>query len=148
MSISDQITRLNNAKAAIKQAISNKGIEVSDEAKLDEYPALIDSIEVGGGSDEFLAQRTLNGTNMSYLFYCYPGNTLDVSNLDTSNVKSMKNMFAACILTELDLSNFNVSKVDYMTNMFAGCIFLEKLNLSNFTTSSLNMSGMFQGCEK
>lgn len=46
MSISSEITRLNNAKASIKSSIENKGITVSDTKKLDEYSSLIDSIEV------------------------------------------------------------------------------------------------------
>ena len=51
MTVSDQIRRIKNAKAAIKEAIQNKGVTVSDTAKLDEYPALIDSITVGEGGD-------------------------------------------------------------------------------------------------
>ena len=148
MSISDQITRLNNAKAAIKQAISNKGVEVSDEAKLDEYPALIDSIEVGGGADEFFNLRTDNGTNFSSLFYSYTGSELDLSNWDTSNVADMNNMFAYCNgLTSLDLSNWDTSNVFDMNNMFAYCFQLKSLNLSHFNTSNVaNMNSMFPWC--
>ena len=101
MSISDQITRLNNAKAAIKQSIENKGVAVSDTALLDEYPVLIDSIEVGSGGEsggdpyyeDLFNQRTSNGTDFSYYFYQCQSNTLDLSKLDTSNMQYMNYMF-------------------------------------------------------
>lgn len=47
MSIANEITRLQNAKAALKESITAKGVTVEDTAKLDEYPALVDNIEQG-----------------------------------------------------------------------------------------------------
>lgn len=49
MSISSEITRLENAKAAIAAAIAEKGVTVPDGTKLDSMAALIDNIETGGG---------------------------------------------------------------------------------------------------
>lgn len=49
MAISDEITRLQQAKAALKTSIEGKGVTVSSSATLDDYPALVDSIEAGGG---------------------------------------------------------------------------------------------------
>ena len=49
MSISTDLTRLQSAKAAMKTAIQNKGVTVTDGAKLDAFAALIDSIPAGGG---------------------------------------------------------------------------------------------------
>lgn len=147
MSISDQITRLNNAKAAIKQAISNKGVEVSDEAKLDEYPALIDSIK----TDEFLAMRTLNHTNYYRLFSDYAGDSLDafyIEQWDTSNVTDMAHMFSGCInLTIVDLSSFDTSKVITMGSMFNSCSNLETVDIRNFNLSrAQSYGGMFYNC--
>lgn len=51
MAISDEITRLQQAKAALKTSIEGKGVTVSSDATLDDYPALVDSIEAGGGGD-------------------------------------------------------------------------------------------------
>lgn len=51
MSISSEITRLENAKAAIAAAIAEKGVTVPDGTKLDSMAALIDSIEAGGGGE-------------------------------------------------------------------------------------------------
>ena len=48
MSIQTELTRLTNAKAAIKAAIEGKGVTVPDATLLDGMAALIDSIEAGG----------------------------------------------------------------------------------------------------
>ena len=50
MSIQTELTRLTNAKAAIKAAIEGKGVTVPDGTLLDGMAALIESIEAGGGS--------------------------------------------------------------------------------------------------
>ena len=160
MSISDQIRRLQNAKAAIKQSLSNKGVIVSDTAKLDEYPALIDSIQAGGGGESYygayyedLFYTRINrggssGENYSYLFAACNAKELNLSRLDTSNVSNMSSMFSACnSLTSLDLSNFNTTNVSYMNRMFSDCYNLTSLGLSNFDTSKVNdMSYMFGYC--
>lgn len=49
MSIQTELTRITNAKAAIKAAIEGKGVTVPDGTLLDGMAALIDSIEAGGG---------------------------------------------------------------------------------------------------
>ena len=50
MSVQSEITRLENAKAAIKSAIEGKGVTVPDTTLLDGMAALIESIEAGGGA--------------------------------------------------------------------------------------------------
>ena len=49
MSIQTELTRITNAKAAIKAAIEGKGVTVPEATLLDGMAALIDSIEAGGG---------------------------------------------------------------------------------------------------
>ena len=49
MSIQTELTRIKNAKAAIKTAIEGKGVTVPDATLLDGMAALIESIEAGGG---------------------------------------------------------------------------------------------------
>ena len=48
MSIQTELTRITNAKAAIKAAIEGKGVTVPDGTLLDGMASLIDSIEAGG----------------------------------------------------------------------------------------------------
>ncbi len=156
MSISDQIRRLQNAKAAIKQSLANKGVTVSDTAKLDEYPALIDSIQAGGGDtyyEDLFYARINRGSldeNYSYLFASCNAKELNLSRLDTSNVYNMSYMFFNCnALTSLDLSNFDTSNVTTMNRMFYYCSNLSSLDLSNFDTSKVNdMSYIFYNCNK
>jgi surface protein len=149
MSISNEITRLTNAKAAIKQSIVNKGIRVSDSALLDEYPALIDKIEGGGEGggpnpyQELYMQRTANETNMVGLFSYTPASTtLDLSAMNTSKVTDMSYMFNECKVPYLDLSGFDVSNVSNMQHMFHSCP--SNVNIDGWDTSKLtNADYMF-----
>lgn len=52
MSIQSELTRLTNAKAAIKTAIEGKGVTVPSGTLLDGMAALIESIEAGSGGVE------------------------------------------------------------------------------------------------
>ena len=151
MSIADQINRLNNAKAAIKQSIINKGVEVSDSALLDEYPALIDSIEAGSGEgggdpfyEDFYNMKTNNGTSFQNLFYNYAGYELDVSKLKTNNVSTMNSMFRDCygLQNIIGIDNMNVSNVIDISCMFYNCNSLQSLDISKWDTS--NVTSMLQ----
>ena len=51
MSIQTELTRITNAKAAIKSSIEGKGVTVPDGTMLDGMAALIESIQAGGGGD-------------------------------------------------------------------------------------------------
>lgn len=50
MSIQTELTRIINAKTAIKTAIEGKGVTVPDGTLLDGMASLIESIEAGGGA--------------------------------------------------------------------------------------------------
>ena len=185
--VAEKLNKLLQIKENIRQAITNKGIEVSEDTVFDDYASKIDSIESGSSSEEtyecpdFYELRTNGGTDYSYLFSNYSGaysqgDTLDLSNWDTSkvtgmsytfknlsgftsinltgwntsNVTFMSNMFYSCYsLTTLNLNNFNTSKVTNMYNMFSWCNKLTSLDLSNFNTSNVtDMYGMFDSCSK
>lgn len=123
MSISDQISRLQNAKANIKTSIENKGVTVPNDTKLDGYPALIDSIEAGGGSGEthtnpdFYELRTQNGINFDHLFRSYSGPNIDVSKWDTSKVTTAQYCFSNCTKS-MDISNWDLSSLKNAYHMF------------------------------
>ena len=74
--------------------------------------------------------------------------SIDVTNLDTSAVKYMGNMFQECgSLKSLDLSPFNTSAVTSMDYMFYQCSSLTSLDLSSFNTSAVtDMGWMFARC--
>lgn len=64
MSIQTELTRLTNAKAAIKAAIEGKGVTVPDATLLDGMAALIESIEAGGGG-KFASGTITSAANIS-----------------------------------------------------------------------------------
>lgn len=56
MSIQTELTRITNAKAAIKAAIEGKGVTVPAATLLDGMASLIESIEAGGGLPSGISQ--------------------------------------------------------------------------------------------
>ena len=65
MSIQTELTRITNAKAAIKTAIEGKGVTVPAGTLLDGMASLIESIEAGGGAPSLQSKYvtyTANGT--------------------------------------------------------------------------------------
>ena len=80
MSIASEITRLQTAKADLKTAIEGKGVTVPSSAKLDAYPALVESIQ---GSIEDLITKE----NLVRIIITFGGTevTLDASNNFTNN---------------------------------------------------------------
>ncbi|EOW8180027.1 BspA family leucine-rich repeat surface protein [Listeria monocytogenes] len=86
---------------------------------------------------------TSNVTNMSNMFAGSTATSLDVSNFDTSNVTDMSNMFWESPAPSLDVSNFDTSNVTDMSIMFEGSA-ATSLDVSNFDTSNVtNMARMF-----
>ena len=63
MSIQTELTRITNAKSAIKTAIEGKGVTVPDGTLLDGMAALIESIEAGGGGGTKISTGTYTPTN-------------------------------------------------------------------------------------
>ena len=80
MSIQTELTRITNAKAAIKTAVEGKGVTVPDGTLLDGMAALIESIEAGGG------EETLFGA------YFETGSIIPASDITTDyTIKFQKN---------------------------------------------------------
>lgn len=64
MSIQTELTRITNAKAAVKTAIEGKGVTVPSGTLLDGMAALIESIEAGGGGSFDLSNFLQNITDV------------------------------------------------------------------------------------
>ncbi len=71
-----------------------------------------------------------------------------ISNLNTSDITNMHEMFEGCsALEELDLTSFSTSNVIDMGLMFSGAYNLKILDVSSFDMSkALYTSGMFSSC--
>ena len=63
MSIQTELTRIINAKAAIKTAIEGKGVTVPDGTLLDGMAALIEAIEAGSGGANNVSYGTYTATS-------------------------------------------------------------------------------------
>lgn len=156
MSIADQIRRIKNAKAAIKQSIENKGVTVGDDVKLDKYAEYIDNIEVGSGSEytwpDFWELRTKNKYGYQYLFSYITIRESDarykelIENLDVSRFISYSDMFYkfnegndSNKIKELDLTKWkNMGQTLYysIAGMFEDCT-LDYLNVSGLDFSNI-----------
>ena len=145
----DKLNKILTTKQAIKQAIVDKGVDVSDDTVFADYPSKIGEISTGSYYEALWNAITNNDTDYYYLFSYSNATEIDTSNFDTSNVTDMRNMFYNCKnLTSLDVSNFDTSKVTNMYYMFYSCESLTSLDVSNFDTSNVtSMSNMFYGCE-
>ena len=88
---------------------------------------------------------TSHVTNMDSMFMNSSLVSIDLSNFNTSNVTSMRNMFRACSdLTSLDLRSFDTTNVNNMNHMFADCTKLTSVDLSNFNVTGVtDMTFMF-----
>lgn len=51
MSLESEITRISNAKADIKTAIEQRGVDVSEEARIDDYAGYVN--QIGAEEEEF-----------------------------------------------------------------------------------------------
>ena len=68
MAISEQVSRIQQAKTAIKTAIIQKGVEVPESAKIDTFSTYIQQIEAGGGEPNLQAKTvtpTASGTTVT-----------------------------------------------------------------------------------
>ncbi|EOW1917705.1 BspA family leucine-rich repeat surface protein [Enterococcus faecium] len=84
--------------------------------------------------------------NMSSAFSGYANLVeVDLTGLDTSNVKFMGKMFYECNkLAKVNLSNLNTSKVEWMDYMFYNCFQLTTIDINNFNvTNVIGMDRMF-----
>lgn len=85
MSITTEIERIQNAKASIKTAIENKGVEVGN-GTIDTYASKIDEISVGGSIDYIPYVRSVG-------FSSAISEITDDIYLDLSNVTSLDSLF-------------------------------------------------------
>lgn len=137
ITIADNLNRIIQAKAYIKEAIENKGVIVGD-ITLDGYAEKIGEIPQ---TEKWVVP---NGIKFKESYFT----SLDKTHWDTSNVTDMKQMFYYCsYLTTLDISSWNVSNVTDMGEMFAYCSKLTSLDLSSWNLKSgVKINNMFDYC--
>ena len=155
--IADKLQDLVTAKADIKTALVEKGVEPT--GGLNTYADAIRSIESGG----FVEGKFENGTvfagsitikhiplfdtshwtTMTTMFKdC--DNLLTVPLFDTGNVTNMEQMFLRCT-NLLSVPLFDTGNVTNMASMFAGCRAISDIPLFD-TDNVTNMGSTFMSC--
>ena len=144
----DKLNKLLETKAAIKNAIIAKGVEVADSDTFASYPAKIEAIEVGGESIteeqsniiNAWNQRTNNGTELKSLYSNYyktsGGNTvdLDLQYIDFSKVTTIEQMFSNNNIKSIAIRNVDASNIRIMSYCFYNVSTLTELDLSEWYT--------------
>ncbi|EAE7309353.1 BspA family leucine-rich repeat surface protein [Listeria monocytogenes] len=88
---------------------------------------------------------TSDVTDMRYMFSMSRATSLNLSNFDTSKVTNMKCMFQSSYVPNLDLSNFDTRNVKDMSWMFNMSHMTRSIDVSSFDTSKVtNMHSMFR----
>ena len=137
MSIQTELTRITNAKTAIKTAIEGKGVTVPDGTMLDGMAALIEAIQAGGGG--------LPGFKMISGTYTPTENITSYVSVFTSRVITPSSSAISAIINRFISLTFviNTDNVQYPTTFFNGNVFGEKIGYNKDSSSSANTTGYF-----
>ncbi len=104
MSLASEITRLQNAKSALKTSIEAKGVTVSDSTLISGYAALVDQIQTGGGGGDDilrdLIERDITTLNI-------PSGTTQIGNYAFSNCSGLTSVTIPNSVTEIGSSAFS-----------------------------------------
>ena len=122
MSLASEITRLQNAKSALKTSIEAKGVTVSDTTLISDYSAYVDQIPTGGGG---------GGGNEDLINLIERDVT--TFNIPSGTTKIGKYTFGYCdILKTVIIPNSVTSIGDYAFNKCSG---LTSVTIPNSVTS-------------
>lgn len=156
MSLSSEITRLQNAKSALKTSIEAKGVTVSDSTLISGYAAYVDQIPTGGGggggNEDLidLIERDITTLNI-------PSGTTKIGNYAFSDCSSLTSVTIPNSVTDIGSSAFSrcsaltsVSIPNGITsignNAFSNCSGLTSVTIPNSVTSISDYA--FSNCDK
>ena len=136
MAISDELTRIQTAKADIKASIEAKGVTVPSDALIDQYADYVDEIQTGGGGGQ--AEEDLkNLIERDITSITIPNNVTSIGN----------NVFSYCTsLTSITIPN-GVTSIG--TSAFQNCTQLNTVVLNGggvIGGTNYYDSGVFTGC--
>ena len=150
MSIASEIIRLQTAKANIKSAIEDKGVDVPASATLDTYDEYISGITTGGGSSANeigLVQRTLTS-------YDIPSGTTTIGQSAFNSFDSLRSITIPDSVTYIGLSSFNGSGLTGVTipssvteidnYAFYGCFAMQEMTFQGTTPPTIGGNSLGQ----
>ena len=143
MSVATELTRIQSAKDALKTSIRNKGVSVSDNALISEYPALVDAIQTGGGGGDTAMKENVQGTLTSYTI---PNDVTSIRNYAFAYLNNLESITISNGVTTIGDSAFNqctsltsVTIPNGVTSIgswaFAYCSSLTSITIPNGVTS-------------
>ena len=152
----DKINYLNGTKAAIKEAIENKGVTVSDSDTFRSYAEKIGDIEGGSvftiKNQPILADNDANTSNEHRIKNIITKIDLSDISFDVKSWGSGENTLNASYIFE-DFINLTSVKfpadcqIYSFSNAFSGCKSLTTVDLSSLNLNTLyGTAYMFQGC--
>ena len=192
-STSEYLQQLQNDKATLVDNLNTKGVTASDDETFTELvPKVLDiqsSENIHFDDAKYMCYNNARiddlknvikvcsgASNMSSMFSSANvlSGTLDLSELDTSNVTTMNSMFSGCPklesvifgaydtqkntniqymfqncykLINVDWGGINTSNVTYANGVFYNCRELISIDISNIDSSGFTMDALFfQGC--
>lgn len=136
MSTSAEITRISNAVSAIKTSISNKGVVVPSNSRIDTLPSYIDMISGGGIEDISTTSELLSKATASNLgkFYRYTGAT--TSSYQTNDIYQVEYSNSVYGLLRY--------RAEWTANFPAQTVRLGTANSSNIVSYDIVTSGEVQ----
>lgn len=147
--IAEEIQRIKQAKSNIKASIINKGVAVDDTATLDAYPALIDSIQTGGGTGQSTLQEKTVSIAANTTTEVVPDNGYDgmTKVTVTTNVKPViydgTRLGNSTFSTIPDYDYSQIQNADYLFNT---CGYLTELKRRLDCRNMVTGTGMFMSC--
>lgn len=95
-----------------------------------------------------LGFSTYSCTDTSGMFYaCYSLKSVDISNMDFTNISNMTAMFTECKRLKYIYGNLNSKRVCFMESMFEDCRSLTEIDFTKMDTShAYKMGWLFSGC--
>lgn len=147
--IAEEIQRIKQAKSGIKASIINKGVAVDDAATLDAYPALIDSIQTGGGTGQSTLQEKTISIAANTTTEIVPDNGYDgmTKVTVTTNVKpAIYDGTKFGNSTFSTIPDYDYSQIQNADYLFNTCGYLTKLGRRLDCRNMVTGTGMFMSC--
>lgn len=151
MSIASEINRLQTAKQNIKTSLESKGAVIADNAKLDEFPTIIDNLPSGGGGDDEALKQLIERSGTELVI---PNGVTKIGDYVFSYATFTSYQIPRSV-TSIGSSAFSNSAVssftypDWINTIPSNC-FLNCLSLETFNHSDLVYIGnwAFNSCSK
>ena len=140
MTIADKLSQILDIKEEIKDALIEKGSDVTDDTPFAEYPEKIQEISTNDGTnitinfeEAFYDLRTIRNTDFESLFKDFKGTELDLTFMCKEFHEVMSGMFTDCVnLESLTLTKWLIADNAITSNMFVNVPSLKKV-IMNYT---------------